>query len=1230
MLTTAGIQIVWFLSSNEAIASQHEFIEPEHLFSGILKFSDMEHSLIVLMLKGQGAEQLIEERRQLRDMLESRGIIVPVMSASLRHRLRAALGRGAFSAAARMVIHRSQKTKEIYKRAEMIAREEKAGEAGVIHLLQALCEKPTPVIADIYRDVTGKSLVSSSPDGAAPAAQLSRPHIKDGEAPLQAAALPENPLEQMLDFLDTLRDLRRELRTRVYGQDHAIHAFIEGLYSAEVVASADVDRKRPQAVFVFAGPPGVGKTYTSELAASFLARPFKRFDMTGYTDHQQHSDLIGFAPSFKDAQEGALTGFVRKNPKAVLLFDEIEKAHLNTVQLFYQILDAGRLEDKYTGKDVSFKDTIIIFTTNAGRSLYDNPNKSGIAAAHADYHKRTILSALESEKNPSTGQPAFPPAICSRLGQGFPLMFNHLGINELEQVCNSALTRTGMLLEKHYSKQISHHPLLPIMLVLKEGRGADARQISAEADKFVKIELFKYLSLYQKESLPAMLGEVDSISFGPDEGTMEPEIRKILEPEEPPSVLLIADRFLGTLYSRTIKDVRWLLPSTVDEALDMLATKEVSLVLLDLWLSRTASQEGEKLDAGDGFETVRKGTDFVPLSARALEEGRKYLSAIHGRMPELPIYLLSLIESAVPEGSGGKLPESAINTIRVDESFELDGEIAGDISNRKPIDDELFMACVRTGGARGLLATGFFSVMKDRWQEERLVFCQSLADICRRLYREKQAHERAREHQVLSFETVSSVEKERRQIVVRLRNFKLTRAVEALDAGGMLDEAQRPATRFDDVCGARAAKEAMSFIVEWLRNPHRYRNVGVRPPKGILLTGPPGTGKTMLARALAGESRCAFIEQSAAAFVTMWQGSGPQNIRNLFERAHRYAPAIIFIDEIDAIGRKRMGSQGSGRAEETTLNALLTEMDGFGAKSAPPVIVIAATNLVDELDPALRRRFDREIEVDKPDREARIQYLRKSLSGRRSAEVSETVIDRMAGQSAGMTVADLERIIHEAAVMAAQRESELNDALLEEAFEKVRMGEAKKPPDRESLLRIARHEAGHALVSWEGGHRPVQLTIVGRGHAGGYMERESEEERVIYTKTELEQIIREAMGGRAAEILYYGDESGLSSGVAGDLAEATRIARKMVQEFGMSPEFGNLALESQALRDGPLAIRVKEAAEKIVSTELHYAGVALTRNRALLDTLSERLFEMNRLTGREIEEILGRRTEEHN
>ncbi len=381
----------------------------------------------------------------------------------------------------------------------------------------------------------------------------------------------------------------------------------------------------------------------------------------------------------------------------------------------------------------------------------------------------------------------------------------------------------------------------------------------------------------------------------------------------------------------------------------------------------------------------------------------------------------------------------------------------------------------------------------------------------------------------------------------------------------------------------------------------------------------------MLARAVAGESDCAFLEKTATAFVIVWQGSGPQNVRDLFARARRYAPAIIFIDEIDAVATKRTGGPGGGRAAEETLNAMLTEMDGFATDRRGPVIVLAATNLADRLDEALRRRFDQVIEVDRPDREARLDYLKKAWPPEREEKITEETLKRIAGQAAGMNVADLERVVQEAAVTAAREKKPLDNLALESAFEKIRMGAAVKQSDPATLERIARHEAGHALIAWLGGKPPVQLTIVGRGGAAGYMEREQNEDQVIITKPEIEQQIREALGGRATELLFYGPEEGLSSGVTGDLRQATGWAMRMVQEYGMDEDFGLISLAGdhyQEQASGPLAERMVAAAEKIVRGQHEQACELVKKHRSALERLSLALLEKNRLVREEIVKIL--------
>tara|TARA_B110000444_G_scaffold67290_1_gene63213 strand:+ start:20 stop:1873 length:1854 start_codon:yes stop_codon:yes gene_type:complete len=371
-----------------------------------------------------------------------------------------------------------------------------------------------------------------------------------------------------------------------------------------------------------------------------------------------------------------------------------------------------------------------------------------------------------------------------------------------------------------------------------------------------------------------------------------------------------------------------------------------------------------------------------------------------------------------------------------------------------------------------------------------------------------------------------------------------------------MDE-EAPKVTFQDVAGAEEAKEELEEIKEFLKSPEKFNNLGAKIPKGVLLVGPPGTGKTLLARAVAGESNVPFYSISGSDFVEMFVGVGASRVRDLFKKAKDSAPAIIFIDEIDAVGRRRGAGIGGGHDErEQTLNQLLVEMDGF--ESNQGVILMAATNRPDVLDPALLRpgRFDRQVIVDRPDLEGRTQILKVHSKDKPLAKNID--LKTIAKQTPGFTGADLANLLNESALLAARKDKKtISNLDIENSIDRVLAGPEKKSRlmSKEEKLIIAYHETGHALVGWALPHAdPIhKVTIIPRGRALGYTQALPENEKYLSSKAELKDRLAMLMGGRVAEELIFKDPT---TGASNDIEKATDIARRMVMEFGMSEKLG--------------------------------------------------------------------------
>ena len=439
--------------------------------------------------------------------------------------------------------------------------------------------------------------------------------------------------------------------------------------------------------------------------------------------------------------------------------------------------------------------------------------------------------------------------------------------------------------------------------------------------------------------------------------------------------------------------------------------------------------------------------------------------------------------------------------------------------------------------------------------------------------------------------------------------------------------------RFSDVAGEDEAKENLSEIVDYLHNPAKYREIGASMPKGILLVGPPGTGKTMLAKAVAGESNVPFFSMSGSEFVEMFVGMGASKVRDLFRQAKEKAPCIVFIDEIDAIGQKRDGRVGGNDEREQTLNQLLTEMDGFESNNG--VIILAATNRPESLDPALTRpgRFDRRVPVELPDLKGREEILKVHA---KKVKLDESVdFNKIARMASGASGAELANIINEAALRAVrENRSFVTEADLEESIEVVIAGYQKKNAiltDKEKRV-VAYHEIGHALVAAkQNNSAPVQkITIVPRtSGALGYTMQVEEGNHYLMSQEELENKIATLTGGRAAEELVFHSSS---TGASNDIEQATKLARSMITRYGMSKDFDMVAMETvnnQYLGgDTSLSCSAETQAEidrqvvELVKKQHEKAAEILADNREKLDQLADYLYDRETITGEEFMNIL--------
>lgn len=1037
-----------------------------------------------------------------------------------------------------------------------------------VNLLLCIINDPDAAIKNVMSAEAVKDVIEKEEETQQQAKNDFDKFLQKGVEQASETSEPEQKEEKKLEpeksskadiaaLVKDVKRIRNELQAKIHGQDNAINVFVTGYFQAIMLSMLDKSRRRPRATFLFAGPPGVGKTFLAESSGDILGLPTKRFDMSEYSNHEAAIEFCGSDAVYKNNKQGNFTSYIKKHPKCLVILDEIEKAHISIIHLFLQVLDAGFLRDSNTDEEISFKDVILIFTTNAGKQLYQDSDSDDLSTIS----RKVIIDALQKDVKPETHEPYFPAAICSRFASGNVVMFNHIGAHNLRRIAAKEINRHVASLKNEMDINMTLDELVYTALLFSEGSKADARTIRSRAETFFNDELYELLRLVASDKSKTSIENIENIEVKVDLNNLPSDIKDFFTMEERKQILVLAseETVSKCAAENALCDVIGVQSS--ERAVEVIKSQNVDLILLDVKFGL----EGKSADILNIEDTVTPA--------------RELLQTLHVQKNDIPVYLLEC--------------------------------------DNNGLDDEEKISFARQG------ISGFLKLAEKNSAE----FAAEISEILSNLHQRASMIKLAKANKIISFETSQSISNDGKSATIMLFDFKSTVAVAAEDSKNVLSAVSKPNIRFDDVIGAKEAKKELAYFVNYLKNPKKYMGTGVKPPKGMLLYGPPGTGKTMLAKALACEADVTYIAAEGNDFLKSYVGEGSEKVHELFKTARKYAPSVLFVDEIDAIAKERRGGINDGGVEQT-LTAFLTEMDGFANDPTKPVFVLAATNFDVEpgsaksLDQALMRRFDRRIYIDLPDKDDRIRFLKKKISENKALDISDSQVENIAVRATGMSLAALDSAV-ELALRSAIREgsTKVTDAILEEAFETFNGGEVKKW-DASQQMRVARHEAGHAFLCWLGGETPSYLTIVARGNHGGYMQHAEQEGKAIYTKDELLARIRTSLGGRAAEIAYYGEKDGISTGASGDLASATAVAQQIVCVYGMDEKFGLATVNGDTASNGTMSVEVRESVNRILNEQMNEAVRLISENKNKIDALVETLIDKNQLNSEEIKQVL--------
>ena len=991
--------------------------------------------------------------------------------------------------------------------------------------MKAYIKSGNHTLIDLYKELTNNTIYRKL------LLEISGPYKN---IDLESVATEESSDVSLQELVMQTNAISIALKEKIIGQNDAIEKLERAFFHTEKNNKINHKKLGPRNVYLFAGPPGVGKTYLAENFAKIIGVPYKRFDMSSYAHKGTVDEIQGISNFYKDSKAGVLTSFVKENPRCVLLFDEIEKADVAVIQLFLRILDEGVGFDRYYDTNVSFKDTIIIMTTNAAKQLYTSGTKENLTLLP----DRVVIDALEKDIDVNTKKPYFPPEIISRLSSHTIIMFNHLKAGAIRQVIKKDTTIQLQETERKYGFDIKDgSDILAATVQFSAGINADARNASKLAGKLIDKELYKFLSLVEEKLGLNKLSMIRKIQWGIDFSNTEDEIKELYAGEQDGVIAILGHEVDCQLLLFSENHIEVKCCSDLEAFERILQNENVLFAIIDYAYGIKAQKT--KLNIADA----------KTLGAEAYAITKKYGDNI-------PVYVL--------------LKQEGYN-----------------YSQREK--EELYKTGIDDFVEADKLDTSLEEIYRD-------VCCKNAIETL------------ALRHQVLTYETRMEINRNNKTGKIIFTNLKLEVAVEAEDKATVLLDELRPNKTWSDIYVVDDVKNELEYAIHYLQNPKEYKKKGVRTPKGILMYGPPGTGKTSLAKVVATESDINFLSVSADELM---QG-GSTFVHQQFRVARKYAPAVLFIDEIDAIGISR-----AYNGANATLNALLTEMDGFKNMDTKPVFVMAATNLGGALDPALARRFDRSFCVDLPNKDGREWILKRLIQKHSNMfDISEKEFESVVDRAVGMSPATLENIVETALREGIRSNKVVDDIMFDEVFEKCHLGEAREVDSEEEIKNTAYHEAGHALVYMYYGRKPDYMSIVARGDFGGYVM--TTEKTHHPTKENLLEKICAILAGRAAEMEFG---YGLTPGAASDLKRATEIATKMVCNYGMYEEkIGLAVIPEENIHMYP---EVQKLINQILSEQLKKAREIVCEKKEIMHQLVHSVMhsEQKYLTQRELLDI---------